>query len=68
MVGVHDDGHRATKLYHRLLVWDMMAAPRTTRTAERVLNPVVGKSLVCYLRKPAREQPVTSPGKTRAAA
>ena len=38
----------------------MMAAPRTTRTAERALNPILGKSLVCYLRKPPtdqREQP-----------
>ena len=56
MVGVHDDGHRATKLYHRLLVWDMMAKPRTTRTAERALNPILGKSLVFYLRKPPADQ------------
>ncbi|HEX4018708.1 MAG TPA: class I SAM-dependent methyltransferase [Frankiaceae bacterium] len=68
MVGVHDDGHRATKLYHKLLVWDMMAAPRTTRTAERALNPIIGKSLVYYLRKPPRERPLTAPRKTRAAA
>ena len=71
MVGVHDDGHRATKLYHRLLVWDMMAAPRTTRTAERALNPILGKSLVCYLRKPPmsqQEQPPSPARKSRAAA
>ena len=71
LVGVHDDDHRATKLYHRLLVWDMMRAPRTTRTAERALNPVIGKSLVCYLRKPQREQPprpLGPPRETRAAA
>jgi hypothetical protein len=30
----------------------MMSAPRVTRVAERLLNPVVGKSLVLYLRKP----------------
>jgi SAM-dependent methyltransferase len=65
VVGVHDDGHRATKLYHRLLVWDMTSAPCTTRSAERALNPLIGKSLVCYLRKPAREQPA---GESRAAA
>ena len=52
LVGVHDDDHRATKLYHRLLVWDMMAAPTLTRTSERLLNPVLGKSMVTYLRKP----------------
>ena len=65
VVGVHDDDHRATKLYHRLLVWDMMSAPRTTRTAERALNPVIGKSLVTYLRKPPREQPLVSPPRSR---
>ncbi len=65
LVGVHDDDHRATKLYHRLLVWDMFSAPRLTRTAERVLNPVVGKSMVTYLRKPPREKPL---GSTHAAA
>jgi SAM-dependent methyltransferase len=69
VVGVHDDDHRATKVYHRLLVWDMMSRPRTTRVAERALNPVIGKSLVTYLRKPPREQPlVTSPRESHAAA
>jgi SAM-dependent methyltransferase len=61
LVGVHDDNHRATRLYHRLLVWDMMAAPRTTRTAEQALNPLIGKSLVTYLRKAPREQPAGDP-------
>jgi hypothetical protein len=31
----------------------MMSAPRLTRTAEKALNPLIGKSLVLYLRKPA---------------
>jgi hypothetical protein len=35
-----------------LLVWDMMARPWLTQTAERLLNPILGKSLVLYLRKP----------------
>jgi hypothetical protein len=30
----------------------MMKAPALTRYAERLLNPLVGKSLVLYLRKP----------------
>ena len=51
-VGVDDADHRLVAAYHRLLVWDMMSAPRVTRVAERLLNPVVGKSLVLYLRKP----------------
>ncbi|MCK9894385.1 class I SAM-dependent methyltransferase [Frankia sp. AgB32] len=51
LVGVHDDDHPATRLYHRLLVWDMMRRPAVTRLAERALNPVLGKSYVLYLRK-----------------
>lgn len=47
-----DSDNVATRAYHRLLVWDMMSAPRLTRTTERVLNPVLGKSFVVYLRKP----------------
>jgi len=51
-VGVDDADHPLVRAYHRLLVWDMMRAPWLTRTLERVLDPVVGKSLVVYLRKP----------------
>ena len=51
LVGVHDDNHPATKLYHRLLVWDMMRRPALTRVAERLLDPVIGKSVVLYLQK-----------------
>ena len=40
------------RAYHRLLVWDMVRRPWLTRTLERLLDPVVGKSLVVYLRKP----------------
>jgi ubiquinone/menaquinone biosynthesis C-methylase UbiE len=41
--------------YHRLLVWDMMERPALTRSLERLLNPVLGKSVVMYFRKPAAE-------------
>jgi SAM-dependent methyltransferase len=51
-VGVDDADHRLVRAYHRLLVWDMMQAPWLTRTLERALDPVIGKSLVLYLRKP----------------
>ena len=51
-VGVTDDENPLVKAYHRLLVWDMMKAPWLTRTAERLLDPLIGKSLVVYLRKP----------------
>jgi SAM-dependent methyltransferase len=38
------------RAYHQLLVWDMLRAPTVTRAAERALNPVIGKSIVLYLR------------------
>ena len=38
-------------LYHRLLVWDIMQQPRITGFLDRLLNPLLGKSLVLYLVK-----------------
>ncbi|MHB1535671.1 MAG: class I SAM-dependent methyltransferase [Acidimicrobiales bacterium] len=52
-VGVDDEAHPLVRAYHRLLVWDITAAHPLTRVPERVLNPVLGKSVVVYLRKPA---------------
>lgn len=51
-VGVHREDHWLVKLYHRLLVWDMMKAPALTRVGERLLNPIMGKSVALYFRKP----------------
>lgn len=39
------------RCYHRMLVWDLLRAPRLTRTLERWLNPVMGKSVVLYYRE-----------------
>jgi SAM-dependent methyltransferase len=50
-VGV-DREHVLPKLYHRLLVWDITAKPMSMRLVDRALNPLIGKSLVLYLRKP----------------
>ncbi|HEX3541326.1 MAG TPA: class I SAM-dependent methyltransferase [Acidimicrobiales bacterium] len=52
LVGVADDHHPLVAAYHRLLVWDITAGHPLTRVPERVLNPVIGKSLVVYLEKP----------------
>ncbi|MGC9665961.1 class I SAM-dependent methyltransferase [Planosporangium sp. 12N6] len=49
--GVNRDA-AVVRAYHRLLVWDIMARPRLTRVAERALNPLIGKSVVIYLRRP----------------
>ena len=51
-VGVERDT-AAVRAYHRLLVWDLTKRPWLTRAAERVLDPLFGKSLVVYADKPA---------------
>ena len=51
-VGVNNDDAFLARQYHKLLVWDIMRRPWLTRTAERLLDPVLGKSLVVYLEKP----------------
>ena len=52
-VGVRKDASPLPSLYHRFLVWDMVNRPPVTRVLESALNPVIGKSLVVYLDKPA---------------
>ena len=34
--------------YHRFLVWDLMQKPPITRFLDRLLNPLMGKSVVMY--------------------
>jgi len=51
-VGVRNDDHPLAKAYHRLLVWEIMKNPRALQVAGRVLDPMIGKSLVLYFRKP----------------
>ncbi len=52
-VGVTREDHPLVSLYHRLLVWDIVARPRLTRAIDTLLNPLIGKSLVLYLERPA---------------
>jgi len=51
-VGVNHDKHPLVSGYHRMLVWDIMRRPALTRLSEAALNPLIGKSLVIYARKP----------------
>jgi len=51
-VGTSKNDHPAVAAYHKLLVWDMVEQPWLTRTAESLLNPVIGKSVALYFRKP----------------
>jgi SAM-dependent methyltransferase len=53
LFGTDSDRVLPVRLYHRLLVHDIMARPWWTRATERLLNPIAGKSLVVYLEKPA---------------
>jgi SAM-dependent methyltransferase len=50
-VGVEKADNRLVEAYHRLLVRDIIKAPVYTRVPERLLAPVLGKSLVVYARK-----------------
>ena len=51
-VGVTNDDHPLAKAFHRVLVWDIEKRPLATRLAEQVLDPLIGKSMVLYFRKP----------------
>ena len=50
-VGPSREDAALVRLYHSLLVWDMMKRPRLTRTLERMLDPLIGKSVVFYFKK-----------------
>ena len=68
-VGVNRDveDHRLTSLYNRLLTWDIMEQPASLKIADRVLNPVLGKSLVVYGTRPIAatvERPLATLGAT----
>jgi SAM-dependent methyltransferase len=51
-VGVTNDDHPLAKAYHKLLVWEIMKQPTALKVAAKVLDPVIGKSMVLYFRKP----------------
>jgi hypothetical protein len=52
LVGTTNEDNWWVKNYHRLLVWDIVKAPRLTRFAEAVLAPLIGKSIIVYVVKP----------------
>lgn len=45
------DQSRLVAWYHKLLVWDLMERPWLTRLLEKILNPLMGKSVVMYFNK-----------------
>ncbi len=52
-VGVNNaiENNWSVRTYHKLLEWDIVSAPWITRAAERLLNPVLGKSLIVQAQK-----------------
>lgn len=44
---------RVVDWYHRLLTWDLMQQPWITRLLDKLLNPIMGKSVVMYFVKTA---------------
>ena len=51
-VGLENEDNFLVKQYLKLLTWDIVKAPTLTRTTERILNPVLGKSVVVYADRP----------------
>jgi SAM-dependent methyltransferase len=56
-VGPRNDDNPAVKKYREFLEWDIIEQPTVTKVADRVLSPVLGKSIVFYGVKQAAEQP-----------
>lgn len=54
------DEHPMVSTYHRFLVWDLMQKPRLTRWMEKLLNPLLGKSIALYFVKPAQTEAALS--------
>lgn len=53
-VGPGKNDHPLVVRYREFLEWDITEGPRSTRIAERVLSPLMGKSYIVYSRKPMR--------------
>jgi SAM-dependent methyltransferase len=51
-VGPSNNDHPMVVKYRRLLEKDIIEGPRSTRLAEKVLSPILGKSYVVYSKKP----------------
>ncbi|WP_444921668.1 class I SAM-dependent methyltransferase [Microbulbifer sp. CnH-101-G] len=53
--------NRLVAAYHRLLVWDLMKRPAITRVTEKLLNPLLGKSIALYFVKAEQRVPESLP-------
>ncbi len=53
VVGTKNDQNRLVKTYLRFLTWDIVKQPASTRFAEKILQPLLGKSAIIYAQKTA---------------
>jgi hypothetical protein len=51
-VGPTKNDHPLVAKYRKFLEWDIIEGPTSTRLAEKVLSPVLGKSFIVYSQKP----------------
>ena len=51
LIGLKKEDHPLVKYYRKFLEWDIMKKPRLVRMLEDFLNPIMGKSIVYYLKK-----------------
>lgn len=58
LVGTRRENSRLVNRYHGFLTWDLLKKPPLTQFLERLLNPILGKSLVIYCKKLTQRQRV----------
>lgn len=51
-VGPTNETNLVVRTYRRLLTWEIVSQPKIGKILEKLLSPVIGKSLVVYARKP----------------
>lgn len=47
----HGESFWPVRQYHKFLIWDLFKKPWLTRMLDRLLNPLLGKSVVLYFEK-----------------
>ncbi|MBU2054192.1 MAG: class I SAM-dependent methyltransferase [Proteobacteria bacterium] len=54
LVGHKNESFPMVRAYRKFLEWDIIRHPRLTSMLDRILNPLIGKSIVFYLKKGCR--------------
>ena len=51
LVGHKNETSQPVRLYRRFLEWDILRHPPLTTMMDKILNPLIGKSIIFYLKK-----------------